>query len=310
MLGDKASLLDYQCSGIRQGPAAPARAGLRRPGGRADRPLARASCAISSGCSTPAARQAPATSPSCRWTRGSSTRAPRRSRPTRSTSTPRTSSGWRSRAAATRSPRRSACSGSVSRKYAHKIPFIVKINHNEMLTYPNIADQTLFASVEQAWNLGAVGIGATIYYGSEDCRRQILEISEAFQHAHELGLFTVLWCYLRNPAFKHEGTDYHAAADLTGQANHLGRHHRGRHRQAEAAHQQRRLHGARLRQDPQAGLRQAGAGPPDRVDPLAGRQLLHGSGRADQLGRCVGLERSRSRRWRPRSSTSGPAAPD
>jgi class I fructose-bisphosphate aldolase len=112
--------------------------------------------------------------------------------------------------------------GSVSRKYAHKIPFIVKINHNEMLTYPNIADQTLFASVEQAWNLGAVGIGATIYYGSEDCRRQIMEISEAFQHAHELGLFTVLWCYLRNPAFKHEGTDYHTAADLTGQANHLG----------------------------------------------------------------------------------------
>jgi class I fructose-bisphosphate aldolase len=112
--------------------------------------------------------------------------------------------------------------GSVSRKYAHKIPFIVKINHNEMLTYPNIADQTLFASVEQAWNLGAVGIGATIYYGSEDCRRQIMEISESFQHAHELGLFTVLWCYLRNPAFKHEGTDYHTAADLTGQANHLG----------------------------------------------------------------------------------------
>ncbi len=112
--------------------------------------------------------------------------------------------------------------GSVSRKYAHKIPFIVKINHNEMLTYPNIADQTLFASVEQAWNLGAAGIGATIYYGSEDCRRQILEISDAFQQAHELGMFTVLWCYLRNPAFKHEGTDYHASADLTGQANHLG----------------------------------------------------------------------------------------
>jgi len=112
--------------------------------------------------------------------------------------------------------------GSVSRKYAHKIPFIVKINHNEMLTYPNVFDQTLFASVEQAWNLGAAGIGATIYYGSENCRRQVMEISEAFQQAHELGLFTVLWCYLRNPAFKHEGTDYHASADLTGQANHLG----------------------------------------------------------------------------------------
>jgi len=112
--------------------------------------------------------------------------------------------------------------GSVSRRYAHKIPFIVKINHNEMLTYPNFYDQTLFASVEQAWNLGAAGIGATIYYGSENCRRQVMEISEAFQQAHELGLFTVLWCYLRNPVFKHEGTDYHASADLTGQANHLG----------------------------------------------------------------------------------------
>jgi class I fructose-bisphosphate aldolase len=112
--------------------------------------------------------------------------------------------------------------GSVARKYAHKIPFIVKINHNEMLTYPSISDQSLFASVEQAWNLGAAGIGATIYYGSENCRRQIMEISDAFQQAHELGMFTVLWCYLRNPAFKHEGTDYHASADLTGQANHLG----------------------------------------------------------------------------------------
>ena len=112
--------------------------------------------------------------------------------------------------------------GSMSRKYAHKIPFLVKINHNEILTYPNFYDQTLFASVEQAWNLGAAGIGATIYFGSEPCRRQIMEISDAFQQAHELGMFTVLWCYLRNPAFKHEGTDYHDAADLTGQANHLG----------------------------------------------------------------------------------------
>jgi len=112
--------------------------------------------------------------------------------------------------------------GSISRKYAHKIPFIVKINHNEMLAYPPLSDQTMFASVDQAWNMGAAGIGATIYYGSENCRRQIMEISEAFQQAHELGMFTVLWCYLRNPAFKHEGTDYHASADLTGQANHLG----------------------------------------------------------------------------------------
>jgi class I fructose-bisphosphate aldolase len=112
--------------------------------------------------------------------------------------------------------------GAVSRQYAHRIPFIVKVNHNELLTYPNDYDQTLFASVEQAWNLGAAGIGATIYFGSDNCRRQIMEVSAAFEQAHELGLFTVLWCYLRNSAFKHEGTDYHTAADLTGQANHLG----------------------------------------------------------------------------------------
>ncbi len=112
--------------------------------------------------------------------------------------------------------------GSVSRKYAHKIPFIVKINHNELLTYPPIYDQTMFASVEQAFELGAVAVGATIYFGSENARRQIMEVSEAFQRAHELGMFTVLWCYLRNPAFKKDGVDYHAAADLTGQANHIG----------------------------------------------------------------------------------------
>jgi class I fructose-bisphosphate aldolase len=112
--------------------------------------------------------------------------------------------------------------GAVSRKFAHKIPFLVKINHNEILTYPNYHDQTLFASVDQAFDLGAVAVGATIYYGSEDCRRQIQEVSEAFQRAHELGMFTVLWCYLRNPAFKKDGVDYHASADLTGQANHLG----------------------------------------------------------------------------------------
>ena len=111
--------------------------------------------------------------------------------------------------------------GSVSRKYAHKIPFIVKINHNELLTYPTVYDQTLFASVDQAFDLGAVAIGCTVYYGSENARRQIDEVSHAFARAHELGMATVLWAYLRNPAFKHEGTDYHTAADLTGQANHL-----------------------------------------------------------------------------------------
>jgi class I fructose-bisphosphate aldolase len=112
--------------------------------------------------------------------------------------------------------------GAVSRKYAHKIPFMVKINHNELLTYPTIYDQTLFASVQQAFDLGAVAIGATIYFGSEESRRQIMEISEAFAYAHELGMVTVLWSYLRNSAFKKDGVDYHLSADLTGQANHLG----------------------------------------------------------------------------------------
>ena len=111
--------------------------------------------------------------------------------------------------------------GAVARKYAHKIPFIVKINHNEILTYPEIYDQTLFASVDQAFDMGAVAIGATVYYGSPESRRQIQEISEAFAHAHELGMATVLWAYLRNPAFKKDGVDYHTSADLTGQANHL-----------------------------------------------------------------------------------------
>ena len=112
--------------------------------------------------------------------------------------------------------------GAVSRKWAHRIPFIVKLNHNELLTYPNVFDQTMFGSARQAWEMGAAGIGATIYFGSEQSRRQLVEVSEAFQEAHALGMFTVLWCYLRNPAFKTGGVDYHTAADLTGQANHLG----------------------------------------------------------------------------------------
>ena len=110
---------------------------------------------------------------------------------------------------------------SVCRKYAHKIPFILKLNHNELLTYPQIYDQTLFANVEQAFDMGAAAVGATIYYGSEESRRQIQEISEAFARANELGMATVLWAYLRNSAFIKDGTDYHVAADLTGQANHL-----------------------------------------------------------------------------------------
>ncbi|UNC91358.1 class I fructose-bisphosphate aldolase [Candidatus Contubernalis alkaliaceticus] len=112
--------------------------------------------------------------------------------------------------------------GAVSRKYAHKIPFIVKLNHNEILSFPNTYDQVMFAKVKQAWNLGALGVGATIYFGSEKSRRQIQEVSEAFSMAHQLGLFTVLWCYLRNSAFKIDGKDYHSSADLTSQANHLG----------------------------------------------------------------------------------------
>ena len=112
--------------------------------------------------------------------------------------------------------------GSVARKYAHKIPFIVKLNHNELLTYPNSYDQVMFGNVREAWNMGAAAVGATIYFGSEQSRRQLVEVAEAFDEAHELGMATILWCYLRNSAFKKDGVDYHAAADLTGQANHLG----------------------------------------------------------------------------------------
>jgi class I fructose-bisphosphate aldolase len=110
----------------------------------------------------------------------------------------------------------------MSRKYAHKIPFIVKINHNELLTYPNKFDQIMFGTIESAWNLGAVAVGATIYFGSDNATRQIVEVAQAFEKAHELGMATILWCYIRNNAFKKDGKDYHVSADLTGQANHLG----------------------------------------------------------------------------------------
>ena len=112
--------------------------------------------------------------------------------------------------------------GSVSRKYADKIPFLLKLNHNELLSYPNTHDQILFAGVKQAKDMGALAVGATIYFGSPESNRQIVEVSKAFRKAHEMGMATFLWCYLRNPAFKVDGVDYHAAADLTGQANHLG----------------------------------------------------------------------------------------
>jgi class I fructose-bisphosphate aldolase len=111
---------------------------------------------------------------------------------------------------------------SVSRKYAHKIPFIVKVNHNEFISYPNKFDQIMFGSIQEAWNLGATAIGATIYFGSDESARQIVEVAQAFEMAHELGMATVLWCYLRNSAFKKDGVDYHTAADLSAQANHLG----------------------------------------------------------------------------------------
>jgi fructose-bisphosphate aldolase, class I len=112
--------------------------------------------------------------------------------------------------------------GIVARKYAHKIPMILKLNHNELLTYPNKYDQIMFAGIEQAWDMGAAAVGATIYFGSEESSRQIIEVSEAFQYAHELGMATILWCYTRNEAFKIKDKDYHVSADLTGQANHLG----------------------------------------------------------------------------------------
>jgi len=112
--------------------------------------------------------------------------------------------------------------GSIARRYAHRIPFIVKLNHNQLLTYPNEYDQIMFGSVNEAWQMGAVAVGATIYFGSEQSSRQIVEVSEAFQEAHELGMATVLWCYLRNSAFSKDGVDYGLAADLTGQANHIG----------------------------------------------------------------------------------------
>ncbi|MCO5201330.1 MAG: class I fructose-bisphosphate aldolase [Chloroflexi bacterium] len=112
--------------------------------------------------------------------------------------------------------------GSVARKYAHRLPFIVKLNHNELLTYPNKFDQIMFGTVKEAWNIGAAAVGATVYFGSEESSRQIVAVAEAFAHAHELGMATVLWCYLRNPAFKVDGVNHETSADLTGQANHLG----------------------------------------------------------------------------------------
>ena len=192
--------------------------------------------------------------------------------------------------------------GSVARRYAHKIPFILKLNHNEFISYPNATTRFDSRSVKQAFDMGAAGVGATIYFGSEESKRQIQEVTEMFQHAHELGMFTVLWCYLRNPAFKTKEADYHLAADLTGQANHLGVTIEGRHHQAEAARDQRRLQRAQLRQDAQGGLFAA-----DRpINPIdltryqlancyMGRSPLINSG-----GASAGRERSEGSDSRPR----------
>jgi len=165
------------------------------------------SCATCSKCSTTAAWAAPGTCRSCRSTKGSNIRRPRASRRTRRTSTRRSLPSWRLQPTAVRSPRRSGPRHHRS-SYAHKIPLIVKLNHNELLTYPNRGDQVPFASVRQAVDLGAMGVGATIYFGSEEATRQIREVSALFAEAHGYGLFTVLWCYLRNPAFKTPEADY------------------------------------------------------------------------------------------------------
>ena len=213
--------------------------------------------------------------------------------------------------------------GAVSRRYAHKIPFIVKINHNELLTYPNKFDQIMFGSVEQAFDLGAAGVGATIYFGSDEATRQIHEVSEAFAEAHELGLFTVLWCYLRNTAFKKDGVDYHNAADLTAQANHLGVTI-----EADIIKQKLPTNNGGYNalesygKTNKAVYDDAHQRPPDRPVPLAGGQLLHGPHRPHQQRRRVqGRDRPRrgrahrgrqqaGRRHRADLGTQGVPAPD
>ncbi len=190
--------------------------------------------------------------------------------------------------------------GAVARRYAHRIPFIVKLNHNELLTYPNEFDQIEFASVERAFELGAAGVGATIYFGSSGSHRQIVEIAQAFERAHELGMITVLWCYLRNPAFKVDGVDYHVAADLTGQANHLGVTIEAdiikqKAPENNGGYLALNKDGVVLRQDEQARLRRADDRPSDRPHPLPGGQLLHGPRGPHQLGRRL-LRRDRPRR--------------
>ena len=187
--------------------------------------------------------------------------------------------------------------GMVARKWATKIPFIVKLNHNEMLSYPNTYDQTLFGNVHRAWEMGATGVGATIYLGSEESRRQLLEISEAFSEAHDLGMFTVLWCYVRNSDFKQDGTDYSLAADLTGQANHLGVTIEADIIKQKLPENNGGFTAIGFGKTRRPRLRQAHDRPPDRPHPLPGGQLLHGPRGPDQLGRRVqqGLRQGRGR---------------
>ena len=218
---DADDLLGHRCKGITADEViAPGPSAIDEVMTWSDRPIqvlrSLARCIRTAGWA------APATFRSCPSTRASSIRRRPASPATRPTSTRRTSSSWPSRAGCNAVATTFGVLGIVARRYAHKIPFIVKLNHNELLTYPNQYDQIMFGSAREAYELGAVGVGATIYFGSEHATRQIQEVSEAFQEAHELGMFTVLWCYLRNNAFKKDGVDYSLSADLTGQANHLG----------------------------------------------------------------------------------------
>ena len=186
--------------------------------------------------------------------------------------------------------------GSVARKYAHKIPFIVKINHNELLTYPNKAEQILFGTIKQAWDMGCVAVGATVYFGSDDATREIVEVAKAFQQAHELGMATILWCYIRNKAFKVGGVNHHVSADLTGQANHLGvtmsadiikqklPEVNGGYKALNAGDSSYGKLDERI-------YTELTSPTPDRPLPLPGRQLLHGARRSDQQRRRFGQER-------------------
>ena len=165
--------------------------------------------------------------------------------------------------------------GIVARKYAHKIPFLVKINHNELLTYPNKFDQVMFGTVKEAHEMGAAAVGATIYFGSDEATRQLVEVANAFAYAHELGMATVLWCYLRNPAFKAD-KDYHVSADLTGQANHLGVTIQADIIKQKLPENNGGYNCAEVWQDLEARLREAHDGSPDRPVPVPGGELLHG----------------------------------